>query len=306
MHAVQEAMRQRDTARRGAARALRLAYGLFKLRIGLAIGATALAGAAVAPGPLPEPGRLFALVLAVVGAAAAAGGFNQYVERDLDRLMQRTSRRPFANGELAADRRFPWLLAAILVVSVAGAAAAANALAAAYVFLGAFFYGVVYTVWLKRRTWWNIVIGGAAGSFAVLAGAAAVAPGAPAAVPAVLAAVLFLWTPPHFWSLAILAREDYARAGVPMLPVVVGEARCARMIFAHTLALVALSLVPLALGLGWAYGSAALAGGALFLAASARLARDPSPENARANFAASLAQLALLIAGALADRALGL
>ncbi|HXF65362.1 MAG TPA: UbiA family prenyltransferase, partial [Burkholderiales bacterium] len=121
----------------------------------------------------------------------------------------------------------------------------------------------------------------------------------------VLAAVLFLWTPPHFWSLAILAREDYARAGVPMLPVVVGEARCARMILAHTLALVALSLVPLALGLGWAYGTAALAGGALFLAASVRLAREPSPANARANFAASLAQLALLLAGSFVDRALG-
>ena len=290
---------------RGLAHALRLSYGLFKLRIGLVIGLTAVAGAAVTPGPGFGGWQLFLLALAVTGAAAAAGGFNQYVERDLDRLMQRTRRRPFVTGELAADRRFLWLLGVVLVVSVALAAWVANALAAAYVFLGAFFYGVVYTVWLKRRTWWNIVIGGAAGSFAVLAGAAAVAPGAPAAVPAILAAVLFLWTPPHFWSLAIVCRDDYARAGVPMLPVVVGDRRCARVILAHTVALTALSVVPLAYGMGWIYGAGAIAGGALFVATSVRLARRPSRQTARANFLASLVQLGLLLVAAIAERALG-
>jgi protoheme IX farnesyltransferase len=289
----------------GVARALRLGYGLLKLRIGLAIGITAAAGVAVTPGPLPPLWRIAVLVLAVIGAAAAAGGFNQYAERDLDRLMNRTSRRPFVTGELTATHRFLWLLATILVCSVAAATAATNALAAAYVFLGAFFYGVVYTVWLKRRTWWNIVIGGAAGSFAVLAGSAAVAPGPPAAAPALLAAVLFLWTPPHFWSLAILCRDDYARAGVPMLPVVIGDARCARMILAHTIALVALSVAPLAFGMGWIYAVAAVTGGAWFITASVRLVREPSRANARANFLASLAQLALLLTGALLERSLG-
>jgi protoheme IX farnesyltransferase len=289
----------------GVARALRLGYGLLKLRIGLAIGITAAAGVAVTPGPLPPLGRIAVLVLAVIGAAAAAGGFNQYAERDLDRLMNRTSRRPFVTGELTANRRFLWLLATILVCSVAAAAAATNALAAAYVFLGAFFYGVVYTVWLKRRTWWNIVIGGAAGSFAVLAGSAAVAPGPPAAAPALLAAVLFLWTPPHFWSLAILCRDDYARAGVPMLPVVIGDARCSRMILAHTIALVALSVAPLAFGMGWIYAVAAGTGGAWFITTSMRLARNPSRANARSNFLASLAQLTLLLTGALLERSLG-
>lgn len=284
--------------------AIGLAAGLFKLRIGALIGLTALAGAAVAPGPLPGAGSIALLVLAVTGAAAAAGGFNQYVERELDARMERTRRRPFASGRLAPDRRFLWLLGFLLAVSVAAAAAAANALAAAYVFLGAFFYGVVYTVWLKRRTWWNIVIGGAAGSFAVLAGAAAVVPGAPAAVPAILAGVLFLWTPPHFWSLAILCRDDYARASVPMLPVVIGSARCARMVLAHTLALVALSLTPLAFGAGWLYGAAAAAGGALFVATSLRLALEPSASNARDNFAASLVQLGALLGAAILERAL--
>jgi len=288
----------------GAARAVKLGLGLFKLRIGLVIGLTALAGVAVTPGPALAGWQLAVLALAVTGAAAAAGGFNQYAERDLDALMNRTRRRPFVTGELAADGRFLWLLAAVLAASVAAAALATNALAAAYVFLGAFFYGVVYTVWLKRRTWWNIVIGGAAGSFAVLAGAAAVFPGAPAAVPAILAAVLFLWTPPHFWSLAILCRDDYARARVPMLPVVIGEARCARVILAHTVALVALSLAPLAYGMGWIYGAGAIAGGALFTATSVRLVRDPSRQSARDNFHASLAQLGLLLAAALAEGAL--
>lgn len=287
-----------------ALRAFSLGFGLFKLRIGTVIGLTALAGAAVTPAPAPEGWRLAILALAVTGAAAAAGGFNQYAERDLDRLMNRTRRRPFVTGELAADRRFLWLLGAVLVTSVAAAAAVTNALAAAYVFLGAFFYGVVYTVWLKRRTWWNIVIGGAAGSFAVLAGAAAVSPGLPAAVPAILAAVLFLWTPPHFWSLAILCRDDYARAGVPMLPVVIGDERCARMILAHTVALAALALVPLAYGMGWIYGAGAVIGGALFVFTSVRLARRPSRQTARANFLASLTQLGLLLVAAMAERLL--
>jgi heme o synthase len=290
---------------RGLGEAVRLVYGLFKLRIGIVIGLTAVAGAAVTPGPALGGWQVFALALAVTGAAAAAGGYNQYAERDLDRLMQRTRRRPFVTGELAADRRFLWLLGAVLFGSVGLAAWVANALSAVYVFLGAFFYGVVYTVWLKRRTWWNIVVGGAAGSFAVLAGAAAVSPEPPAAVPAILAAVLFLWTPPHFWSLAIVCRDDYARVGVPMLPVVVGDRRCAWMILAHTVALVALSLAPLAYGMGWIYGAGAIAGGALFVVTSVRLVRHPSRQTARANFLASLAQLGVLLIAAIAERALG-
>jgi len=283
--------------------ALRLSCGLFKLRIGAVIGLTAAAGAAATPGNL-SGAQLFLFALAVTGAAAAAGGFNQYAERDLDRLMQRTQRRPFATGELVPGARFLWLLATVLVVSVAAAAALANALAAAYVFLGAFFYGVVYTVWLKRRTWWNIVVGGAAGSFAILAGAAAVEPGVPPAVAAALAGVLFLWTPPHFWSLAIACRDDYVHAGVPMLPVVIGVERCARVILAHTLALTALSLVPLAFGMGPAYAAAAVGGGAWFIAKSVRLVRQPTREAARANFHASLAQLSALLLATIAERLL--
>jgi protoheme IX farnesyltransferase len=297
-------VRGNDAGADRARAAIALVTGLFKLRIGLVIGFTALAGLAVTPGPALEGWRIAALGLAVILSAAAAGGFNQWYERDLDAQMRRTRGRPFVTGELARDGRWLWLLAAIVVGSTALAALATNWLAALHTFLGAFVYAVVYTVWLKRRTWWNIVIGGLAGSFAVLAGAAAVAPGVPPAVPAVLAVVLFLWTPPHFWSLAIACREDYAAARVPMLPVVVGDARCARAILAHTAALVALSFVPLALGMGWIYGAGATLGGGLFAYASVRLAANPTRKTALANFFASLAQLTVLLTAAIVDSAL--
>jgi len=278
--------------------------GLFKLRIGLVIGFTALAGLAVTPGPALELWRIAVLGLAVVISAAAAGGFNQWYERDLDARMQRTRNRPFVTGEFAHDWRFPALLAALTVASVAAAALATNWLAALYTFLGAFFYAVVYTVWLKRRTWWNIVVGGLAGSFAVLAGAAAVVPDSLPAVPLVLAVVLFLWTPPHFWSLAMVCRDDYQAAGVPMLPVVVGDRACALAILLHTVALVALSFVPLAYGMGWIYGIGAAAGGALFVLMSLRLLAHPTRKRALGNFFASLVQLTVLLSAGIVDAAL--
>ncbi|MFN3566030.1 MAG: protoheme IX farnesyltransferase, partial [Burkholderiaceae bacterium] len=186
---------------------------------------------------------------------------------------------------------------------VATAWVAGNVWSALFTFLGAFFYAVVYTVWLKRRTWWNIVIGGLAGSFAVLAGASAVAPGlSPQAL--LLALILFLWTPPHFWSLAIVCRDDYAAAGVPMLPVVKGERAAARAILAHTVALVALSLVLARLAGGPFTLALAAAGGAWFLHAAWRLARAPSRNAARRSFHASLAQLSLLLTGVLLDAGL--
>src|SRR5512132_904782 len=224
-------------------RRITLFFDLFKLRIGLVIGVTSLAGLAVAPGAAPTAWRIALLALAVTIASAAAGAFNQYVERDLDARMARTRARPFVTGKLAASPAWLALIALMGIGSAVVAALATNALTALYTFAGAFVYAVVYTVWLKRRTWLNIVIGGLAGSFAVLAGAAAVTPAlSPEAL--LLALVLFLWTPPHFWSLAIAYRDDYAAAGVPMLPVVKGDRAAARAIFLHTLALTAVSLAP--------------------------------------------------------------
>jgi protoheme IX farnesyltransferase len=236
----------------------------------------------------------------VLVASAAAGAFNQYAERDLDARMGRTRARPFVSGALRHGVRWLWLIGAMVLAAVLAAAAAVNAIAALYVFLGAFFYAIVYTVWLKRRTWMNIVIGGCSGSFAVLAGSAAVTPALSAEALA-LAFVLFLWTPPHFWSLAAAKREDYLRAGVPMLPVVTGPEIWGPVIFSHVAALVALSFLPLLFGLGWVYGLFAAAGGLLFLRASWRLMRDPGRAAALASFRASLLQFALLALGVVLD-----
>ncbi len=278
----------------------RLLYSVFKLRIGFAITLCALAGIAISPGLGPGPWQSVALAIAVLLSSASAGAFNQYVERDLDARMRRTQRRPFVTGRFKASALWPAGFAALLLFAVTFAALATNIWAAAYVFLGAFTYGVVYTVWLKRRTWMNIVLGGLAGSFAVLAGAAAVDPGLSPA-PVILAVVLFLWTPPHFWSLAFVYRDQYAAAGVPMLPSVVGESAAARIILAHTAVLVPLSLLPFVFGLGWIYLISAAIGGAWFLSRSVRLVLAPSVTTALANFKASLVQLTLLLVGATLD-----
>src|SRR6516165_2163823 len=224
--------------------AINTTISLLKLRIGVAIAASALAVIAAARGPALAWWQMAGLAVAVLGASGAAGGFNQYYERDIDRLMQRTRSRPFVTGEFRAS--WWWLsgFLALLIVSLVLAAATGGTLAAVFVFLGAFTYGIVYTVWLKRRSVWNIVIGGLAGSFAVLAGAAAVDSGLQI-FPVVLAIVLFLWTPPHFWSLAAAKADDYARAEVPMLPIAVPPHAWTLAILSHTVALVTISLVPL-------------------------------------------------------------
>ena len=278
----------------------RLLFSVFKLRIGFAITLCALAGIAVSPGEGPGSWQSAVLMTAVLLSSGSAGAFNQYLERDLDARMRRTRRRPFVTGRLKPSALWPAGFTALLLFAVTAAALATNIWAAAYVFLGAFTYGVVYTIWLKRRTWMNIVLGGLAGTFAVLAGAAAVDP-ALSPTPVILAVVLFLWTPPHFWSLAFVYRDQYAAAGVPMLPTVVAEATAARVILAHTAILVPLSLLPVAFGLGWVYLISAAVGGTWFLVSSLRLVRHPSPAAALANFKASLAQLTMLLVGASLD-----
>ena len=155
-------------------------------------------------------------------------------------------------------------------------------------------------MWLKRRTSMNIVIGGASGSFAVLAGAAVVDPGL-GPVPVILAIVLFLWTPPHFWSLAIAKHQDYEAVGVPMLPVMVGNATAARAVLANTVLLAAMSVLPFFYGLGWFYLFGAVAGGGYFVYRSLLLVQDPSAGNGMRAFFASLVQLLLLLVFAVLD-----
>jgi protoheme IX farnesyltransferase len=277
-------------------------YSVFKIRIGMAIMVSALAGLAVTPGRLLSAFEVVALAFAVLGASAAAGAFNHMVERDLDSRMKRTRTRPFVTGQLNAG--VPWYsgILLLLAASVGLAWWAINPVAALYVYLGAVVYGYIYTVVLKRRTAWNIVIGGLAGSFAVLAGAAAADP-TPGPVPLLMAGVLFLWTPPHFWSLAMALRKDYQAADVPMLPVVLGDGRSARVIFAHTVVLVAVSLAPMVVpgpyALGPIYGTLASLGGLYFIRASWRLVHNPGPAMAMKAFFASLVQLCAVLAGAI-------
>lgn len=279
---------------------LRTLLGLFKMRIGVVITFTALAGLAVSSGPSLSALELTVLTLSVLVSSAAAGAFNQYYEHDLDPKMARTKNRPFVTGEIKHGPIWLVIIGGLTLVSVAAAWLVLNAWSALYVFLGAFFYAIVYTVWLKRRTWLNIVFGGLAGSWAVLAGATAADPQV-GAVPLALAFVLFLWTPPHFWSLAIACKDDYAAAGVPMLPVVVGDEKAAQTIFYSTVALVAASFLPLFFGLGWIYFACAASGGALFVQKSWQLARAPSRKTAFGSFHASLVQLTLVLVGAMID-----
>ena len=283
-----------------ARRLMREVLGVFKLRIGVMIMITALVGLAVTPGPALSLAQWVVLAVSVFVSSASAGAFNQYVERDTDRLMARTRSRAFVTGALPCTPAWLLLIGVLLAASVAAAWLALNAVAALFVFLGAFFYAVVYTVWLKRRTWLNIVVGGLAGSFAVLAGAAAADPGL-GALPLLLALVLFLWTPPHFWSLAIANHQDYAAAGVPMLPVVVGQARAARIVFLSAVALVAASILPVFFGAGPIYLIGAVTGGLYFVRKAWILARTPTRGTAMGSFFASLVQLSLLLVAASID-----
>jgi heme o synthase len=286
----------------GAAR-WRIVLSIFKLRIGVLIMLTALAGLAIAPGPMPAAWKVLVMALAVLVSSASAGAFNQYVEAQSDRLMRRTRNRAFASGALKTGPLWMGVIVALLAASVTAVWVVLNGMAAVFLFLGAFTYAVVYTVALKKRTWMNIVFGGLAGSFAVLTGAAAVDP-AIGTLPMLLALVLFLWTPPHFWSLAIANRDDYAAAGIPMLPVVMGPARAGRIVHANTIVLVAASLLPVYFGAGPAYGIAAMVGGAWFLRRTVVLARDAQRKHAMAAFFASMVQLAVLIVGVAIDAAM--
>jgi protoheme IX farnesyltransferase len=280
---------------------VREVLSVFKLRIGFMIMSTALVGLAIVPGPRIELWKVITLALTVFVSSASAGAFNQYYEFESDRLMARTCGRAFATGNLPHSRLWLVLIAVLLVGAVTVAAIYLNLVTAFFVFLGAFFYAVIYTVWLKRRTAWNIVVGGLAGSFAVLAGAAAVDP-VIGPLPYLLATVLFLWTPPHFWSLAIAHQAQYAAAGVPMLPVVVGVPRAAQIVWLSTVALTLMALMPVFFGAGPLYMAGALLGGGYFAWRSYQLSLVPSRQTAMSAFFASLVQLGLLLLAASVDR----
>ncbi|WP_419796617.1 MAG: heme o synthase [Terasakiella sp.] len=267
-------------------------FQLAKPRIGVMIALTAVTGylAIVPPGEV-NLSHLLVLSLAMMMGSASSSIFNHFYDRDIDRLMKRTCQRPFAVRSVASPQFVLWIAASLLVFGCAMATYVFNPTVAAHLFLGAFFYGVVYTIWLKRRNWLNIVIGGLAGSFAVLAGAAAVNPDQ-WFLPMLLAIVLFFWTPSHFWALAMRLKDQYAAAGVPMLPVVVGNVRTSRYILINSLLLVLSSLLPWFLGeLGNIYGIGALALGVYLLRCNWALIKEPDEKTAMTNFFASMKYL---------------
>ncbi len=247
----------------------------------------------------------FVAILCVAVGAGAAGALNQWYEADIDAVMKRTAQRPLPAGRVAAHEALAFGVA-LAVGSVAVMGLGVNWLAATILAGSILFYVVVYTVWLKRRTPQNIVIGGLAGAFPPLIGWAAVT-GDVSTLPLLMVAIIFLWTPPHFWSLALFMEADYAKAGVPMLPVVAGEAATRRQILLYTLVLVSVTLSPWLLGLaGVVYGIVAASAGAAFVVRAVAVFRNTAiaaaamgPE--KALFRYSLYYLFMIFAALVAD-----
>jgi heme o synthase len=249
----------------------------------------------------PGTGRAAAAMVGLALACGGASALNHFLDRDIDPLMgERTSSRPVASGRVAPSRALEFGLA-LTAFSFVLLASAVNLLTAGLALAGNLFYVLVYTRWLKRSTPQNIVIGGAAGAVPPLVGWTA-ATGHLGIAALLLFAVVFVWTPPHFWALALLIRDNYARAGVPMLPVVRGERATARQIVLYSFGLVAATLLP------WAWGGAgplyvvcALALGAVFVWLAERLLRETTPRRAMLLFHYSLLYLALLFAALALD-----
>ncbi len=241
-------------------------FALTKPRVMSLVVFTGLCGLLAAPGGI-HPVLAFTAVLCIALGAGGAGALNMWWEVDIDAKMKRTARRPLPQGRLRPTDARDFGIA-LSVASVGTMGLAVNWLSAAILAVSILYYAVVYTIWLKPRTPQNIVIGGGAGAFPPLIGWVAVT-GEITLMPVLLFAVIFMWTPPHFWALALFVRSDYAKAGIPMMPVVAGEAATRRQILLYSVALLAVSLAPWWIGgTGAIYGLAALVLSGLFVALS--------------------------------------
>jgi protoheme IX farnesyltransferase len=277
---------------------------LMKPRVMSLVVFTALVGLVVAPGHV-HPIIGFAALLCIAVGAGAAGALNMWYDADIDARMARTAGRPVPCGRVAPGEAagFGFTLA---VFSVLALGLLVNMLAAALLGFTIFFYVVIYTIWLKRSTPQNIVIGGAAGALPPLIGWAA-ATGSLAIEPVVLFLIIFFWTPPHFWALSLYRAEDYARAGIPMLPVVAGERETRRQIVLYTVVLAPLGVAPWLLGYaGPAYGIAASVIGAIMIALALRVHNERNGHAASKRlFGFSILYLFLVFALLLIDRISG-
>ena len=279
-------------------------FALLKPRVMSLVVFTGFVGLYLAPGHL-HPLLAAVAVLCIAVGAGAAGAINMWYERDIDALMERTRHRPLPAGRMAPGDALGFG-AVLAVSSVIVMGLALNPVAAVLLALAIGFYVFVYTIGLKRRTPQNIVIGGAAGAFPPMIGWAAVA-GQVSIASLVLFALIFFWTPPHFWALSLYRAGDYARAGVPMLPVVAGKAETKKQMLLYTLVLWPVAVAPALLhATGWLYGGAALILSALFTLCALAVWRDAGDRAARRMFGFSLLYLFLLFALMAIDRAPGL
>ncbi|WP_404710652.1 heme o synthase [Sphingomonas sp. MMS24-J13] len=280
---------------------------LTKPRVMTLVVFTGLCGLLAAPVHI-HPVIAFTAILCIAIGAGASGALNMWYEADLDVHMKRTQNRPLPAGRM--DRQSALHFGVALAVgSVLTMGLAVNLLAAAILAVSILFYVLVYTVWLKRRTPQNIVIGGAAGAFPPLIGWAA-ATGQISLLPVLLFALVFLWTPPHFWALSLFVRSDYAAAGVPMLPVVAGAGATRRQVFLYSLPMAAAAILPWPLGLtNILYGVASILLSGWFVLLAARVARSREADQAamkaeRALFKYSVLYLFAIFGILVADRVL--
>ncbi|MES2700318.1 MAG: heme o synthase [Pseudomonadota bacterium] len=280
-------------------------FALTKPRVISLVVFTGLCGLLAAPGSI-NPVLGFTAILCIALGAGGAAALNQWWEADLDAGMKRTAKRPLPMGRMSRDdaRDFGVLLSA---TSVGIMGLAIGWLAAAILAVSIFYYAVVYTIWLKPRTPQNIVIGGGAGAFPPLIGWVAVT-GDITLMPVLLFAIIFIWTPPHFWALALFVQTDYAKVGIPMMPVVAGEKSTRRQILGYSIALLLVSLAPWAIGgTGTIYGIAALGLSGAFLALSLPVAfRMAAPDDTmkpeKRLFAYSVLYLFALFTALVVDR----
>lgn len=275
---------------------------LLKPRVMSLVVFTACVGMLLAPARLDPATAVVAIACIAVGAGAS-GAINMWYDRDIDRIMARTRHRPLPAGRLQ-----PWVALALglvlSILSVLVMAVAVNGAAAGLLALTIVYYVLIYTVWLKRRTPQNIVIGGASGALPPVIGWVA-ASGEVSAGAIVLFLIIFLWTPPHSWALALFRRSDYSQAGVPMLPVVAGDRATRRQILIYSLLLVPTTLSPVAIGLSSAfYGTVAAVLGACLLYHVVRVWRSDDLETPKALFLFSILYLFLIFGTLLGDRAL--
>ncbi|MBL0924190.1 MAG: protoheme IX farnesyltransferase [Sphingomonadaceae bacterium] len=251
-------------------------WALTKPRVMSLVVFTALCGLLAAPGDI-HPVIAFTSIMCIALGAGACGALNQWYEADVDAKMARTSKRPLPAGRMDREAALQFGIG-LAAFSVGIMGVAVNWLSAGILAFSIFFYSVVYTVWLKPNTPQNIVIGGAAGAFPPVIGWAAVT-GDVTLMPVLLFAIIFLWTPPHFWALALFMKTDYGAAGIPMLPNVAGQRATRNQIFAYSFPMAAAAIAPFAVGeSGWLYGISSVALNLLFLVLAFNVWRNEANE----------------------------